>query len=93
MTTEVDEPLPLGDTKSRRGGDDRLRLLLERVERLEEEKKGIGDDIRDVYKEGKSVGYDTKIMRQIVRLRKMRPDDRREMQQLLDTYMAALGLA
>ena len=72
--------------------DDRLRLLIERVERLEEEKKGIADDIRDVYAEAKAVGYDSKIMRQIVRLRKMRPDDRREMDLLLDTYNSALGL-
>jgi len=72
--------------------DDRLRLLIERVERLEEEKKGISDDIRDVYNEAKAVGYDVKIMRSIVRLRKMKPDDRREMDMLLDTYKAALGL-
>ena len=72
--------------------DDRLRLLIERVERLEEEKKGISDDIRDVYAEAKAVGYDAKIMRQIVRFRKMRPDDRKEMDMLLDTYRAALGL-
>ena len=72
--------------------DDRLRLLIERIERLEEEKKGLGDDIRDVYAEAKAVGYDTKIMRQIVRLRKMTPDDRAEMDAILDTYKAALGL-
>lgn len=72
--------------------DDRLRLLIERIERLEEEKKGISEDIRDVYAEAKSVGYDVKIMRQIVRLRKMKPDDRREMEMVLDTYKAALGL-
>jgi uncharacterized protein (UPF0335 family) len=72
--------------------DDRLRLLIERIERLEEEKKGIGDDIKDVYLEGKAVGYDTKIMRQIVRLRKMQPDDRKEMEAILDLYKAALGL-
>lgn len=72
--------------------DDRLRLLIERVERLEEEKKGIADDIRDVYTEAKAVGYDTRIMRQIVRLRKMKPDDRREMELLLDTYKTALGM-
>ena len=72
--------------------DDRLRLLIERVERLEEEKKGIADDIRDVYAEAKAVGYDVKIMRQIVRLRKMTPDDRAEMEAILDTYKAALGL-
>jgi len=72
--------------------DDRLRLLIERVERLEEEKKGISDDIRDVYGEGKAVGYDPSMMRQIVRLRKMKPDDRKEMEALLETYKAALGL-
>lgn len=72
--------------------DDRLRLLIERIERLEEEKKGIGDDIKDVYLEGKAVGYDTKIMRQIIGLRKMQPDDRKEMEALLDLYKAALGL-
>jgi uncharacterized protein (UPF0335 family) len=72
--------------------DDRLRLLIERVERLEEEKKGIADDIRDVYAEAKAVGYDAKIMRQIVRLRKMKPDDRAEMEAILDVYKAALGI-
>ncbi|WP_230279736.1 MULTISPECIES: DUF2312 domain-containing protein [unclassified Croceicoccus] len=72
--------------------DDRLRLLIERVERLEEEKKGIADDIRDVYAEAKAVGYDVKIMRQIVRLRKMNADDRREMELILETYKAALGI-
>lgn len=72
--------------------DDRLRLLIERIERLEEEKKGTADDIRDVYSEAKAVGYDPKIMRQIVRLRKMKPDDRSEMEMVLDTYKAALGI-
>lgn len=72
--------------------DDRLRLLIERIERLEEEKKGIADDISDVYLEGKAAGYDAKIMRQIVRLRKMATDDREEMEAILDLYKAALGL-
>ncbi|WP_375290883.1 DUF2312 domain-containing protein [Qipengyuania sp.] len=72
--------------------DDRLRLLIERIERLEEEKKGTADDIRDVYAEGKAVGYDTKMMREIVRLRKMKPDDRAEMVAILETYKAALGI-
>ena len=73
--------------------DDRLRLLIERVERLEEEKKGIADDIGDVYLEAKAVGYDPKIMRQIVKLRKMKPDDRSEADILLETYKNALGMA
>ena len=72
--------------------DDRLRLLIERIERLEEEKKGIADDIRDVYAEAKAVGYDAKIMRQIVRLRKMEAHARQEADMLLDTYRAALGI-
>jgi len=72
--------------------DDRLRLLIERVERLEEEKKGIADDIRDVYAEAKAVGYDAKIMRKVVALRKMTPDDRAEVAALLETYGSALGM-
>ncbi len=72
--------------------DKRLILLLERVERLEEEKKGIADDIRDTWAEAKAVGYDTKIGRQIVKLRKMKPDDRAEMETLLEIYKAAVGL-
>ena len=72
--------------------DERLRLLIERIERLEEEKKGISDDIRDVYAEAKAVGYDTKIMRQVVRLRKMKPDERSEQDIIRETYMAALGM-
>ena len=71
---------------------DRLRIGIERIERLEEEKKGVGDDIKDVYLEMKSEGYDTKIIRQIIRLRKMEPHDRREMQEVLETYLAALGM-
>lgn len=73
--------------------DDRLRLLIERIERLEEEKKGISDDIRDVYSEGKAVGYDPQIMREVVRLRKMKPEYRNEQDRILDLYKAALGMA
>jgi len=72
---------------------DQLRLYIERIERLEEEKKGIADDIRDVYSEAKGQGYDPRIMRAIVRLRKMSSDDRQEMEAILDTYKSALGLA
>ncbi|MDX3884052.1 MULTISPECIES: DUF2312 domain-containing protein [Edaphosphingomonas] len=71
---------------------DQLRLFIERVERLEEEKRGVGDDIKDVYLEAKSQGYDTKTMRAIVRLRKMEKHARDEAEALLDTYKAALGL-
>jgi uncharacterized protein (UPF0335 family) len=72
--------------------DQQLRLLIERIERLEEERKGVADDIRDTYNEAKSQGYDTKIMRQIVRLRKMEPHDRAEMEAVLETYKIALGM-
>jgi len=72
--------------------DDRLRLLIERIERLEEEKQVIADDVKDVYLEAKSVGYDVKIMRRVVALRKMSADDRREMETILDLYKRALGL-
>ncbi len=71
---------------------DELRLLIERIERLEEEKKGIADDIRDVYGEAKSRGFDPKTMRAIVKLRKMDVHTRRETEALLDTYKAALGM-
>ena len=72
---------------------DELRLLIERIERLEEEKKGIADDIKDVYAEAKARGYDPKTMRTVVRLRKMETHSRQEAEALLDTYKAALGLA
>ena len=71
---------------------DQLRLFIERIERLEEEKKAMADDIRDVYSEAKSSGYDAKTMRAIVRLRKMESHTRQEMDALLETYRAALGL-
>ena len=71
---------------------DELRLLIERIERLEEEKKAIADDVKDVYGEAKSRGYDPKTMRAIVRLRKMENHVREEAEALLDTYKAALGL-
>ncbi|GAA0732758.1 DUF2312 domain-containing protein [Sphingomonas japonica] len=71
---------------------EQLRLLIERIERLEEEKKGIADDIKDVYGEAKSTGFDVKTMRSIVRLRKMEKHHRDEAEMLLDTYKQALGL-
>lgn len=71
---------------------DQLRLLIERIERLEEEKKGIADDIKDVYGEAKSTGFDVKTIRTIVRLRKMEKHHREEAEALLETYKQALGL-
>ena len=72
---------------------EQLRLFIERIERLEEEKKGIADDIKDVYAESKSNGYDTKTMRKIVALRRMEAHVRQEADALLATYRNALGLA
>jgi uncharacterized protein (UPF0335 family) len=72
--------------------DERLRLLIERVERLAEEKKGLADDIRDVFAEAKAVGYDTKMMREMLKLRKMSRDELAERDALTDTYRIALGL-
>lgn len=73
-------------------GAERLRSFVERIERLEEEKTGIAADIRDVYSEAKAVGFDIKVLRQIVRLRKMDQDNRREQEELLDLYKQALGM-
>lgn len=71
---------------------EQLKLFIERIETLEEEKRGIADDIKDTYSEAKANGYDVKTMRAIVRLRKMDTNARQEMEALLDTYKAALGL-
>jgi len=69
-----------------------LRQYIERIERLEEEKKGIADDVKAVYSEAKGQGYDTKIVKQIIRLRRMEKDARDEEEALLDTYKKALDL-
>jgi uncharacterized protein (UPF0335 family) len=71
---------------------DRLRSFIERIERLEEERKSLGADLRDVYAEAKSAGFDTKIMRQIVRIRKLDSADRQEQEELIDLYKQALGM-
>ena len=74
-------------------GRDQLRSIIERIERLEEEKKTIADDIRDVYAEAKGNGYDVKALRTIVRLRKQDANERAEQEAILDTYLNALGMA
>jgi uncharacterized protein (UPF0335 family) len=71
---------------------DQLKAIVERIERLEEEKKATSDDIRDVYAEAKGNGFDVKALRTIVRLRKQDTDERREEQEVLETYMHALGM-
>jgi uncharacterized protein (UPF0335 family) len=71
---------------------DHLKAFVERVEKLEEEKKAISDDIRDVYAEAKASGFDVKSLRTIVKLRKLDADERKEQEAILETYMHALGM-
>jgi uncharacterized protein (UPF0335 family) len=71
---------------------DQLRSLVERIERLEEEKTALSADIREIYSEAKGVGFDTRIIRQVVRLRKLDRADRQEQEAVLDLYLSALGM-
>jgi len=73
-------------------GRDQLRAFIERVERLEEEKRAIAEDIKEVYGEAKGSGFDTKVMRQVVRIRKQDRNERMEQEAILDTYLHALGM-
>jgi uncharacterized protein (UPF0335 family) len=72
---------------------DQIRAFIERIERLEEEKQAIADDIKEVYAEAKGNGFDTKVLRQIIRIRKQDAAERMEQEALLELYMAALGMA
>jgi uncharacterized protein (UPF0335 family) len=71
---------------------DQLKSFIERIERLEEERRTLSEDIKEVYAEAKGTGFDTKIMRQIIRLRRMDKDDLDEQESLLDVYKRALGM-
>lgn len=71
---------------------DQLLSFIERIERLEEEKKTIADDIKDIYGEAKSNGFDTKILKKVIQLRRQDKDERMEQEAILDTYLAALGM-
>ena len=71
---------------------ERLRSFVERIERLEEERTALGADIREVYSEAKGVGFDTKVLRQLIRLRKLDSQDRQEQEAVLDLYKSALGM-
>lgn len=82
-----DESMDVGGVAGKR-----LKSFLDRVERLEEEKKGLADDIKDIYAEAKGVGFDVKTMRKILKLRKMEVEKRREEEELLELYKAAIGL-
>jgi uncharacterized protein (UPF0335 family) len=72
---------------------EQLRAFVERIERMEDEKTGINDDIKEIYAEAKGTGFDVKVIRQILRLRKQDPTDRQEQEAILDLYMHALGMA
>jgi uncharacterized protein (UPF0335 family) len=87
----VEELGELGRTGGHIAADE-LRLLIERAERLEEEKKGISDDIKDVMAEAKSRGYDPKAIRKIMQIRKKKPEEHQEEQSILEVYMQALGM-
>jgi uncharacterized protein (UPF0335 family) len=80
--------------ETRTGGiaADRLRSLIERIERLEEERKALASDIKDIYAEAKSAGFDVKVIRQLIRIRKQEPADVEEQETLLDVYRRALGM-
>jgi uncharacterized protein (UPF0335 family) len=80
------------DQPATRFAKDHLKAFVERIERLEEEKKALADDIRDVYAEAKGTGFDVKALRAIVRLRKQDTDERKEHEAILETYMHALGM-
>ena len=81
-------------TETKTGGiaADRLRSLVERIERLEEERKALGSDIRDIYAEAKSAGFDVKVLRQLIRIRRQEAADVEEQETLLDVYRRALGM-
>src|SRR4051812_45584047 len=96
MAEAATENHPNGHTKAPVGGGvaaAQLRSIIERIERLEEEKKALSDDIRDVYAEAKGNGYDVKTLRVVVRLRKQDSSERQEQEALLDLYLSALGMA
>ncbi len=72
---------------------DRLRQLIDKIERLEDEKREVGDQVKEVFAEAKGEGFDLKVLRQILRLRRMKPHDRTEQEELLELYKAAIGMA
>ncbi|NVO15201.1 MAG: DUF2312 domain-containing protein [Rhodoplanes sp.] len=78
--------------RATRFAQDQLKAFVERIEKLEEEKKAIADDIKDVFAEAKGNGYDTKALRAVIRLRKQDKDERAEHEAILETYKAALGI-
>ncbi|AHJ69360.1 DUF2312 domain-containing protein [Granulibacter bethesdensis] len=100
MTPGTDTSTGSGRRPSSKGKDadkggiaaERLRSIVERIERLEEERKALSDDIKDIYHEAKGAGFDVKVLRQLIRLRKMEPAEVENMENLLDLYRRALGM-
>lgn len=72
---------------------DRLRQLIDKIERLEDEKREVGEQVKEVYAEAKGEGFDVKVLRQVIRLRRMKPHDRTEQEELLELYKSAIGMA
>ena len=87
-----ESPAGIGDNSKKGVAVERLRGLVERIERMEEERKAIGSDIRDIYVEAKSAGFDVKVLRQLIKLRRQEPADVEEQETLLDVYRRALGM-
>jgi uncharacterized protein (UPF0335 family) len=92
MATAAAAAIKEQDSPATRFAKDHLKAFVERIEKLEEEKKAIADDIRDVYGEAKANGFDAKALRSVVKLRKMDADERREQDAILETYLHALGM-
>ena len=82
----------MADINSESVAQDQLRAFVERIERMEEEKQAIADDIKEIYAEAKGNGFDTKVLRQVVRIRKLDHSERMEQEAILDLYLAALGM-
>lgn len=94
MSSEAEnERAVVGDNSATVEAAAQLKNVVERIERLEEEKKAVGDDIKSVYAEAKAVGFDTKVLRKLIALRKMDPDERAEQDALLESYLSVLGAA
>jgi uncharacterized protein (UPF0335 family) len=92
MTAAAAAAVKEQDAPATRFAKDHLKAFVERIEKLEEEKKAISDDIRDVYGEAKANGFDAKALRSVVKLRKMDADERKEQDAILETYLHALGM-
>ena len=90
--TEANQPLSTSSDAGHSFAKGQLKAIIERIEKLEEEKKAISDDIKDVYGEAKGNGFDVKALRTIIRMRKQDADSRQEQETILETYMQALGM-